>query len=187
MVRFLRDHSLFLHSSVMESLMRSDLRRNLEHAYGDWSVPNYAFAAQRLHAGMHAPVLTTLGNHFATENCTSLGSDDVCISIVVRPRSGVLNEEWLVKISLVGMYAIVSSMASPQREWPITRAEPGSDEANLLNLLTSAGIELLSYDVLAEPVLIRPPNSHPAEVYTVYNALFSDMVPFSPTKPDILA
>ena len=162
--------------------MRHDIMNELTNAYGTLVSPSYAFAAQRLEAGMHADTVRRLARDFTVEDETSLGSDDVCITLYVRPREEAGAAKWCVQLSLVGDFGVVSEMVStgPARKvWPITEARTACpSEAKLLGTLRSAGLELLPYAVLEEPTPFRPPNADADEVYTVYNALFTDAVPY---------
>ena len=161
--------------------MREEISKALVEAYGDLTHPSYAFAARRLEQGVHAETVQAVAREFVVDDQTSLGSDDVCITLFVRPRDGAEQWTWSVQLSLVGDYAVVSQIGYAKAPWPIIASrEP--HEARLLAALRDAGIELLSYGDLSEPTMFRPPNSDAAEVYTVYNALFSDMTPL-PVEP----
>jgi hypothetical protein len=158
--------------------MREEIAKDLAQAYGDLSRPSYAFAARRLNEGMHGEVVRALSRAFVVDDQTSLGSDDVCITLFVRPHDAPEEWTWSVQISLVGNYAVVSRMGHSRAPWPITEAHDDQNEVALLATLRRAGIELVSYALLREPTALRPPNSGDDEVYTVYNAPFTDMVPF---------
>jgi hypothetical protein len=157
--------------------MRDMIERDLSDAYGDLSRPSYWFAEERLQQGMHSDVIPRLSQEFIVQDETSIGSDDVCITLFVRPVGTPEPWLWCVQLSLVGNYAVVSKMGEIGARWPIVLARSGTGEAVLLNLLRMAGMELLSYSELAERTAYRPPNADAGETYTVYNALFADSVP----------
>jgi hypothetical protein len=156
--------------------LRQDIKEAIAGAYGDLRNPSYRFAPERYEGGMHRDVIRAIASRFDVDDQTSLGSDDVCISLIVRRTSSSGEFRWNVRISLVGNYAIVSDRNNPSRPWPLTSAPPGTYEATLQAVLRDAGMELLEY--LAVPTALRPPNSEPFEVYSVYNGLFSDGNPF---------
>ncbi len=157
--------------------MREDISNALVRAYGDLSHPSYAFAARRLDEEMHVGVVRNLSQKFVVEDQTSLGGDDVCVSLYVRESESHSDWRWCVQLSLVGNYAVVSRMGDGLAPWPVTEANADVAEAALLGALCESGMELLPYAELQEPTILRPPNSDAEEVYTVYNALFTDMVP----------
>ncbi|MCL2449380.1 MAG: hypothetical protein FWD17_10560 [Polyangiaceae bacterium] len=156
---------------------RAQIESDLEAAYGELARPSYAFAAERLEAGMHGETVTRLAQEFDWEDRTSIGSDDVCISLWLRPKDTSGPWQWRVLLSLVGNYAVVDRLIEPSKDWPVIEAHGDGPEAVLLSTLRGSGFELLPSSELREPTALRPANSDPSEVYTVYNALFSDAVP----------
>jgi hypothetical protein len=157
--------------------VRADITEQLEAAYGDLTRPSYRFAAERLDAGMHRRVMLRLAEEFEVDDQTSIGSDDVCISLLVALRdSPVGMRPWNVQLSLVGAFAVVSKVGDISAKWPV--GDDDQDAKRLLALLRAAGLDLLPYSTLAEPTALLPPNVRAGEVYTVYNALFTDSVPY---------
>jgi hypothetical protein len=112
---------------------------------------------------------------------TSLGSDDVCIALFVRPHEAPESWVWSVQLSLVGSYGVVARIGDSRAPWPITEFTDEPTEGRLLAMLGRSGVELLSYAELREQTGLRAPNSETEEIYTVYNALFTDMDPFPRT------
>lgn len=145
-------------------------------AYGDLGAPSYSFAPSRLEAGMHADTLRRLSSQFAVDDQTSLGSDDVCLSLFVHWPTRTSSPPWFVRLSLVGRYALVSRLDQSDARHPAAHARRDAETA-LLRLLREDGFALLPLAVLQEPTALRPPNAEAGEVYTLYNALFTDAIP----------
>lgn len=153
----------------------SCIQRDILAAYGDLQSPSFSFAQERRGQHWHASIVRAVLEHFDGEGVTTL-DDEVCLSLLVRPH-GTKQSCWLVRLSLVGPYALVTRVTGHAEDWLVSEDDADDHERELILLVKEGGLRLIAASILCQSIRLRTPSLPPDQV-TIYNALFTDFAPF---------
>lgn len=140
-------------------------------AYKSLSSPNFSFVMESIQRDPYADIVKQLRQIFRVVEETEPNYD---VSFVYEVKKS--NQYWLVKISMVGPYAIVLRLYNPGDK--PTLITPSSSnlsavEQSIFLLLAQHNIQILDRDTLLLPVPLPLFATEPENV-RVYQALFSD-------------
>lgn len=128
------------------------------------SIESPDFTRIRFDARRYARLIVALSEGFWIRDISEANTD-ICSVLVVRPSKGELQKEYVIFVSNVGDYSFIM---------PVGDAD-AADDCNLKTLFAlvgSAGLEVLSRDVLSAPVKAM---TFYSDRPRLFNIIFSDL------------
>lgn len=142
--------------------------RQLREAYGDFAKPDFGFVLKAMRNEAAAVVFRDLAKSYRVDDDTDVNYH-VCFTYVVQ-----LERQVIVKLSMVGPYALIAAIDVDGREGGrgvlIDEGRSASaDEARVAEIVIAHGFSTLSADELSLPV---PLSFSDRDEATLYAALF---------------
>ena len=152
--------------------LSNEFLSRIKEVYRSLDEPNFSFVMEatrkRPYEDVISEVVTTLG--LASEEYNDPNDD---VSFQYHLSRG--DENWAVELSMLGPFAVVARIGEGWDRVLIQNDSSLSElERQLLAILRSYGLRLLSREELEQPVPLRLFNAEPGDV-RVYQALFSDI------------
>jgi hypothetical protein len=139
-------------------------------AYGSLEQPCFGFIQAAASDPRYRELRTMLAERFELQRDTDLNSD---VSFGYVLHIGV--ERWVLRVSMVGPYAMLLRLHQPGDDLPVANSDPSSSEAErqLIDAVERSGFRLLDRDLLSQPVPLTLFNTA-ADRTRIYQALFVD-------------
>ena len=155
---------------------KEELVTLIHEKYKALDAPDFSFVREVLANRPYAKVTQKIAQGFELEEDTD-PNDDVSFGYLLTKG----HQRWMLRISMVGPYAVLFRLDSPEGIKVVSPGMPGlsAAETSLVTLLSEARIRLLDRDTLCLPVPIQLFNTEP-ENSRLYQALFvdSDVLPW---------
>ncbi len=152
----------------MSSINMSALYEVIKEKYKSFQRPEFYFVAKAISIQPYRDTVKKLESFFEVNEITD-PNDDVSFRYILR--SG--NQEWVVELSMVGVFAIIFRIRD-QGFVDIIDSDPTEeDEIIISEILSEADLQFFSKEELEAPIDMRLFNTNHGNV-RVYQVLFSD-------------
>lgn len=145
-----------------------DLLDVLERNYKSLEQPDFSFVSRAISSKPYDALIKNVRELFDVEEITD-SNDDVSFRYVVSK----LNSQWVVELSMLGLYATVLRVSQTAHSYFVTQDTSAPEDKDIISLLLDNQFEIPGKDVLEQPVALKLFNTEP-ENTCIYQALFSD-------------
>ena len=140
----------------------------IEQKYKSLEQPDYSFVSKAVSSKPYEKLVQQFKELFEIEEITDT-NDDVSFRYLVSKSEN----QWIVELSMVGLYAVVLRVPNAGLSETVTLDSSIKDEQDICSLLVSHHFELLAKSELEKPLALNLCNTDPSDV-RLYQALFSD-------------
>ncbi len=147
---------------------RSAVLKAIESNYKSLREPDFSFVSNAVSARPYDSLIDKIHEFCDIEEITDT-NDDVSFRYVISKS----NEQWIIELSMLGLYATVLRIFKAGDIKLVTQNASAPEDKDIVSLLLKSDFQILGKSELEEALDLKLFNTEPGNV-RIYQALFSD-------------